>query len=215
MLRGSDRKWNFRNSAVHRHLTDKSTIDRADVFSFPSRSPGFDINRYETPQKMLSAPPFIQKNIWDEKRIVIIILKTKQKKTRGSSAKQRGWTMVLWLQSVLKLMPSILPSTCLIAPPSDSAVSCYRIEPGTVAGVISTDVLLTLVIVIITYKIASSQQKKIKTGGAWDLSSIGYRFILLTYYLVFLFAAENIYMNTRTKTNKKNKRPQKRYQTVE
>uniref|UniRef100_A0A7N8Y130 Hematopoietic cell signal transducer n=1 Tax=Mastacembelus armatus TaxID=205130 RepID=A0A7N8Y130_9TELE len=40
-------------------------------------------------------------------------------------------------------------------------VSCYRIEPGTIAGIICADVLLTLVIVIVTYRCASFRRRKI------------------------------------------------------
>uniref|UniRef100_A0A7N6BUR3 Hematopoietic cell signal transducer n=1 Tax=Anabas testudineus TaxID=64144 RepID=A0A7N6BUR3_ANATE len=39
-------------------------------------------------------------------------------------------------------------------------VSCYRIEPGTIAGIICADVLLTLIIVIVTYRCASFRRQK-------------------------------------------------------
>ncbi|XP_033959018.1 hematopoietic cell signal transducer isoform X2 [Pseudochaenichthys georgianus] len=39
-------------------------------------------------------------------------------------------------------------------------VSCYRIEPGTIAGIICADVLLTLIIVIVTYRCASLRHQK-------------------------------------------------------
>ncbi|XP_054478339.1 hematopoietic cell signal transducer isoform X2 [Anoplopoma fimbria] len=42
-----------------------------------------------------------------------------------------------------------------------STVSCYRIEPATIAGIISADVLLTLAIVIVTYRCASYRRQKI------------------------------------------------------
>ncbi|XP_051922722.1 uncharacterized protein LOC127601476 isoform X3 [Hippocampus zosterae] len=42
----------------------------------------------------------------------------------------------------------------------DSPVSCYTIEPGMLAGIISADVLLTLIIVTITYRCASNQSSK-------------------------------------------------------
>lgn len=76
--------------------------------------------------------------------------------------------MVLKFLPVFKLISAIplLPSACLIAYPADSSVSCYRIEPGTIAGIIGADVLLTLIIVVITYRFASSRQKRIKTGMA-------------------------------------------------
>uniref|UniRef100_A0A8P4GF32 Hematopoietic cell signal transducer n=1 Tax=Dicentrarchus labrax TaxID=13489 RepID=A0A8P4GF32_DICLA len=43
----------------------------------------------------------------------------------------------------------------------DKLVSCYRIEPGTIAGIICADVLLTLIIVIVTYRCASFRRQKI------------------------------------------------------
>ncbi|XP_068591761.1 hematopoietic cell signal transducer [Cebidichthys violaceus] len=43
---------------------------------------------------------------------------------------------------------------------TDSTVSCYRIEPGTIAGIICADVLLTLVIVIVTYRCANYRRQK-------------------------------------------------------
>uniref|UniRef100_A0A8C4F0Z2 Hematopoietic cell signal transducer n=1 Tax=Dicentrarchus labrax TaxID=13489 RepID=A0A8C4F0Z2_DICLA len=43
----------------------------------------------------------------------------------------------------------------------DNTVSCYRIEPGTIAGIICADVLLTLIIVIVTYRCASFRRQKI------------------------------------------------------
>uniref|UniRef100_UPI003AAB79E1 hematopoietic cell signal transducer n=1 Tax=Centroberyx gerrardi TaxID=166262 RepID=UPI003AAB79E1 len=39
-------------------------------------------------------------------------------------------------------------------------VSCYRIEPGTMAGIISADVVLTLIIVVVTYQCASSRRQR-------------------------------------------------------
>uniref|UniRef100_A0A3Q3DEM8 TYRO protein tyrosine kinase-binding protein n=1 Tax=Hippocampus comes TaxID=109280 RepID=A0A3Q3DEM8_HIPCM len=42
----------------------------------------------------------------------------------------------------------------------DSPVSCYRIEPGVLAGIISADVLLTLIIVTITYRYAINRSRK-------------------------------------------------------
>ncbi|XP_054478337.1 hematopoietic cell signal transducer isoform X1 [Anoplopoma fimbria] len=44
---------------------------------------------------------------------------------------------------------------------TESTVSCYRIEPATIAGIISADVLLTLAIVIVTYRCASYRRQKI------------------------------------------------------
>uniref|UniRef100_A0A8D3E9Q3 Hematopoietic cell signal transducer n=1 Tax=Scophthalmus maximus TaxID=52904 RepID=A0A8D3E9Q3_SCOMX len=45
-----------------------------------------------------------------------------------------------------------------------SAASCYRIEPGTIAGIIAADVLLTLIIVIATYRCASFRREKIENA---------------------------------------------------
>ncbi|KAK9513635.1 hypothetical protein VZT92_027151 [Zoarces viviparus] len=48
---------------------------------------------------------------------------------------------------------------------TESTVSCYRIEPGTIAGIICADVLLTLVIVIVTYRCASHQRQKVDNAN--------------------------------------------------
>nr|XP_046256761.1 hematopoietic cell signal transducer [Scatophagus argus] len=48
---------------------------------------------------------------------------------------------------------------------SDSTVSCYRIEPGTIAGIICADILLTLIIVIVTYRCASFRRQKIENAN--------------------------------------------------
>ncbi|XP_071372227.1 hematopoietic cell signal transducer isoform X1 [Centroberyx affinis] len=40
------------------------------------------------------------------------------------------------------------------------SVSCYRIEPGTMAGIISADLVLTLIIVVVTYQCASSRRQR-------------------------------------------------------
>uniref|UniRef100_A0A3P8NAA3 Hematopoietic cell signal transducer n=1 Tax=Astatotilapia calliptera TaxID=8154 RepID=A0A3P8NAA3_ASTCA len=45
-----------------------------------------------------------------------------------------------------------------------STVSCYRIEPGTIAGIICADVVLTLIIVVVTYRCASFRRQKIDNG---------------------------------------------------
>ncbi|XP_010737438.1 hematopoietic cell signal transducer [Larimichthys crocea] len=44
---------------------------------------------------------------------------------------------------------------------TESSESCYRIEPGTIAGIICADVLLTLIIVIVTYRCASLRRQRI------------------------------------------------------
>uniref|UniRef100_A0A667Y3I4 Hematopoietic cell signal transducer n=1 Tax=Myripristis murdjan TaxID=586833 RepID=A0A667Y3I4_9TELE len=38
--------------------------------------------------------------------------------------------------------------------------SCYRIEPGTMAGIIAADLVLTVIIVIVTYLCASSRRQR-------------------------------------------------------
>ncbi|XP_068180483.1 hematopoietic cell signal transducer [Antennarius striatus] len=43
-----------------------------------------------------------------------------------------------------------------------ASVSCYRIEPGTMAGIICADLLLTLVIIIVTYHYASLRRQKLE-----------------------------------------------------
>ncbi|XP_040899891.1 hematopoietic cell signal transducer [Toxotes jaculatrix] len=47
---------------------------------------------------------------------------------------------------------------------SDTTASCYRIEPGTIAGIIFADVLLTLIIVAVTYRCASLRRQKIENA---------------------------------------------------
>uniref|UniRef100_UPI0037E7509D hematopoietic cell signal transducer n=1 Tax=Semicossyphus pulcher TaxID=241346 RepID=UPI0037E7509D len=48
---------------------------------------------------------------------------------------------------------------------AESTGSCYRIEPGTLAGIISADVLLTIIIVIVTYRCASVRRQKIENAN--------------------------------------------------
>uniref|UniRef100_A0A8K9XCA3 Hematopoietic cell signal transducer n=1 Tax=Oncorhynchus mykiss TaxID=8022 RepID=A0A8K9XCA3_ONCMY len=38
--------------------------------------------------------------------------------------------------------------------------SCYRIEPGTMAGIIAADVILTIAVVIVTYHCASRRRRR-------------------------------------------------------
>uniref|UniRef100_A0A3Q3B199 Uncharacterized protein n=1 Tax=Kryptolebias marmoratus TaxID=37003 RepID=A0A3Q3B199_KRYMA len=47
---------------------------------------------------------------------------------------------------------------------SSDSVSCYRIDPAVIAGIIAADLVLTLIIVVLTYKCASSQRQKIDDG---------------------------------------------------
>uniref|UniRef100_A0A8C6KLV5 Hematopoietic cell signal transducer n=1 Tax=Nothobranchius furzeri TaxID=105023 RepID=A0A8C6KLV5_NOTFU len=51
-----------------------------------------------------------------------------------------------------------------------AAVSCYRIEPGTVAGIICADLLLTLIIVVVTYRCARFKRQKLEKGKAFKLT---------------------------------------------
>ncbi|XP_034553384.1 hematopoietic cell signal transducer [Notolabrus celidotus] len=48
---------------------------------------------------------------------------------------------------------------------ADCTVSCYRIEPGTMAGIICADLLLTLIIVIVTYRCASARRQRIENAN--------------------------------------------------
>ncbi|XP_026150188.1 hematopoietic cell signal transducer isoform X1 [Mastacembelus armatus] len=64
---------------------------------------------------------------------------------------------VLFLLCNVAVVLTVSAYVCL----PDSNVSCYRIEPGTIAGIICADVLLTLVIVIVTYRCASFRRRKI------------------------------------------------------
>ncbi|XP_039660799.1 hematopoietic cell signal transducer [Perca fluviatilis] len=48
---------------------------------------------------------------------------------------------------------------------TESNVSCYRVEPGTIAGIICADMLLTLIIVIVTYRCASLRRQKIENAN--------------------------------------------------
>uniref|UniRef100_A0A3B3ZM07 Hematopoietic cell signal transducer n=1 Tax=Periophthalmus magnuspinnatus TaxID=409849 RepID=A0A3B3ZM07_9GOBI len=50
----------------------------------------------------------------------------------------------------------LIPCMCM----AESPVSCYKIEPGTVAGIISVDIILTLLIVAVTYHCARNQQQR-------------------------------------------------------
>ncbi|XP_037310419.1 hematopoietic cell signal transducer [Pungitius pungitius] len=47
----------------------------------------------------------------------------------------------------------------------ESTVSCYRIEPGTIAGIVCADVLLTVVIVVVTYRCAGYRRQKIEKAN--------------------------------------------------
>ncbi|XP_059194739.1 hematopoietic cell signal transducer [Centropristis striata] len=48
---------------------------------------------------------------------------------------------------------------------TESPVVCYRIEPGTIAGIVCADVVLTLVIVVVTYRLASFRRQKIENAN--------------------------------------------------
>ncbi|XP_041649953.1 hematopoietic cell signal transducer [Cheilinus undulatus] len=48
---------------------------------------------------------------------------------------------------------------------AESAAPCYRIEPGTMAGIICADVLLTVIIVIVTYRCASLRRQRIENAN--------------------------------------------------
>ncbi|KAM6909680.1 hematopoietic cell signal transducer [Xenentodon cancila] len=42
---------------------------------------------------------------------------------------------------------------------ANQTVSCYRIEPGTIAGILCVDLLLTLIIIAVTYRCAYKRKK--------------------------------------------------------
>ncbi|XP_041843154.1 hematopoietic cell signal transducer [Melanotaenia boesemani] len=44
---------------------------------------------------------------------------------------------------------------------TESTVSCYRIEPGTIVGIVCADLVLTLIIVVVTYRCARIRRQKI------------------------------------------------------
>ncbi|XP_077454723.1 hematopoietic cell signal transducer [Stigmatopora argus] len=43
---------------------------------------------------------------------------------------------------------------------TNSTISCYRIEPGYLAGIVGADVLVTGILVTIAYRYASKKQQK-------------------------------------------------------
>ncbi|XP_072769019.1 hematopoietic cell signal transducer [Nerophis lumbriciformis] len=43
---------------------------------------------------------------------------------------------------------------------TDDPVSCYNIQPGLLAGIVSADVLLTLILVFLTYRWTINQHPK-------------------------------------------------------
>ncbi|XP_071751463.2 hematopoietic cell signal transducer isoform X1 [Centroberyx gerrardi] len=59
-----------------------------------------------------------------------------------------------------KVFMVLLLSLYNLAMADADCVSCYRIEPGTMAGIISADVVLTLIIVVVTYQCASSRRQR-------------------------------------------------------
>ncbi|XP_055020095.1 hematopoietic cell signal transducer isoform X2 [Boleophthalmus pectinirostris] len=55
----------------------------------------------------------------------------------------------------------LLFSICNVAVAvSENSGSCYKIEPGTVAGIICVDIVLTLLIVMVTYHCARNQLQR-------------------------------------------------------
>ncbi|XP_062254644.1 hematopoietic cell signal transducer [Platichthys flesus] len=47
---------------------------------------------------------------------------------------------------------------------ADDTSSCYRIEPWTIAGIVFADVLLTLILVALTYRCASIRREKFENA---------------------------------------------------
>lgn len=171
------------------------------VFSFPPKA------WLQHPQVRCTTKDAFSSTISKQER-----LGWKKLRTKGA-----WWRFSNFTQSLSSYSPSRSspPPVCSLL--SDSSVSCYRIEPATIAGVVVADVVLTLIIVAITYRFAGSRQKRIKTGVDWDLSSIGCNFISFSMILFFFFrlAADNIYMNTRAKSNINDKRLPKKQHAVE
>ncbi|XP_034029457.1 hematopoietic cell signal transducer [Thalassophryne amazonica] len=62
----------------------------------------------------------------------------------------------------IKFIIFLLSFSNMAAVESDSSVPCYRIEPGVIAGIACADILLTLVIVMITYRCATHHRHKIE-----------------------------------------------------
>ncbi|XP_037836007.1 hematopoietic cell signal transducer [Kryptolebias marmoratus] len=60
-----------------------------------------------------------------------------------------------------KLFTLVLIFLCNLPGALTDSVSCYRIDPAVIAGIIAADLVLTLIIVVLTYKCASSQRQKI------------------------------------------------------
>ncbi|KAM4600327.1 hematopoietic cell signal transducer [Polymixia lowei] len=54
----------------------------------------------------------------------------------------------------------VLLSLYNLAMADTDKASCYRIEPGTIAGIVSADLVLTLIVVIITYQCASRRRQR-------------------------------------------------------
>ncbi|XP_071004331.1 hematopoietic cell signal transducer isoform X1 [Oncorhynchus clarkii lewisi] len=48
----------------------------------------------------------------------------------------------------------------VVTDPGTNNPSCYRIEPGTMAGIIIADVILTIAIVIVTYHCANRRRRR-------------------------------------------------------
>ncbi|XP_069393422.1 hematopoietic cell signal transducer [Paralichthys olivaceus] len=53
---------------------------------------------------------------------------------------------------------------CNLAVAFADNTTCWRIEPWTIAGIIFTDVLLTLIIVAVTYRCASNRREKLENA---------------------------------------------------
>ncbi|KAK7886661.1 hypothetical protein WMY93_026282 [Mugilogobius chulae] len=69
------------------------------------------------------------------------------------------WSSQVCNKVILCITTACLLCVCICV--ADSPVSCYRIEPGTMAGIISVDILVTLLIVAVTYRCARNQQQRI------------------------------------------------------
>lgn len=93
--------------------------------------------------------------------------------------------------------------------------SCYRIAPGTLAGVVLGDIALTILIVGATYYCASKRRIKKEKGKSWKLlllmailpSSKCYLFVVtLTCICILSQLIKSTWMSERTAQNKEFKR---------
>ncbi|XP_013864163.1 uncharacterized protein hcst isoform X2 [Austrofundulus limnaeus] len=64
-----------------------------------------------------------------------------------------------------KLLVLVLFFLCNLPEALTDSASCYRIEPWTIAIIVSADLVLTLIIVAVTYRCASFRRRKIDNAN--------------------------------------------------